>query len=112
MDTSAWNIPPRTAGLTRLDHEQHPARRIGPPDYVAALVSFLASQEAGWIRGVDVVIDGGMARRMIYLGERVIRRSVELLTGSGEAADAMAVLHSDPSRAGRSLEILRSSGIL
>jgi meso-butanediol dehydrogenase / (S,S)-butanediol dehydrogenase / diacetyl reductase len=34
--------------------------RLGQADDVAALAAFLASDEAGWITGVDVPIDGGM----------------------------------------------------
>ena len=36
-----------------------PARRLGVPEDIAALVAFLVSDEASWITGETVVIDGG-----------------------------------------------------
>jgi 3-oxoacyl-[acyl-carrier protein] reductase len=38
-----------------------PARRAGHPDEVAALVAFLAGEEAGYISGQVISINGGMA---------------------------------------------------
>ncbi|MGP4048445.1 SDR family oxidoreductase [Streptomyces sp. 2A115] len=39
--------------------ERYPLRRLGLPSDVAQLVAFLASDEAGWITGETVRIDGG-----------------------------------------------------
>jgi NAD(P)-dependent dehydrogenase (short-subunit alcohol dehydrogenase family) len=46
-----------------LEHskETHPMGRIGEPEEVAELVSFLASPRSGWITGVTVSVDGGRA---------------------------------------------------
>lgn len=43
-----------------------PAGRIGEPEDVAALVAFLASDEASFITGQTVVIDGGQTSVMNY----------------------------------------------
>ena len=37
------------------------SKRLGAPEDVAALVRFLASEEAGYITGQVVCIDGGMS---------------------------------------------------
>jgi NAD(P)-dependent dehydrogenase (short-subunit alcohol dehydrogenase family) len=39
--------------------ETHPLGRPGEPDEIAALIFFLASDDAGWITGETVSIDGG-----------------------------------------------------
>ncbi len=47
-----------------LDHSRstHPLGRVGQPEEVAELISFLASPRAGWITGETVAIDGGRAQ--------------------------------------------------
>lgn len=68
IDTRDW----RTEGaalpeqLTHEDHAQHPAGRVGRPEDIAALVSFLASDQSGFMTGANIIVDGGMTRKMIY----------------------------------------------
>jgi NAD(P)-dependent dehydrogenase (short-subunit alcohol dehydrogenase family) len=45
-----------------------PAGRMAAPDEVAALVSFLASAEAGYITGQAIGIDGGLSLNTMSLG--------------------------------------------
>lgn len=45
---------------------QHLAGRVGKPDDIASMILFLCSDEAGFITGQNIVIDGGMTRQMIY----------------------------------------------
>ena len=52
--------------LRPADHAQHPVGRVGQPDDIAALVTFLLSAEAGFITGQNFIVDGGMTRKMIY----------------------------------------------
>jgi NAD(P)-dependent dehydrogenase (short-subunit alcohol dehydrogenase family) len=39
---------------------QYPLRRLGVPDDIAGAVTFLLSEQAAWITGQTLVIDGGM----------------------------------------------------
>jgi NAD(P)-dependent dehydrogenase (short-subunit alcohol dehydrogenase family) len=56
---------PLAAGLLRNDAiaeaivEQHPLRRLGTPEDIAALTVFLLSGEASWITGQILSVDGG-----------------------------------------------------
>jgi len=51
-----------TAGLDRPLLESVPARRAGAPEDVAACVCFLASEQAGYITGAVLQVDGGFTR--------------------------------------------------
>lgn len=54
---------------TKEDEIQQPVGRIGKPDDIASMVLYLCSEEAGFITGENIVIDGGMTRQMIYHGD-------------------------------------------
>lgn len=66
---SADNKAGEAGGLTEQDHAQHPVGRVGRPEDIAALAAFLISDQAGFMTGQNVVADGGMTRRMIYVGD-------------------------------------------
>ncbi|WP_321438360.1 SDR family oxidoreductase [uncultured Bacteroides sp.] len=53
--------------LTEADHEQHPSGRVGKPDDIARACLFLCDQDNNFINGQNLVIDGGMTKKMIYV---------------------------------------------
>ena len=52
--------------LRDIDHAQHPVGRVGRPADIASAVAWLWSDEAGFVTGQNLVVDGGMTRKMIY----------------------------------------------
>lgn len=52
--------------LRNIDHEQHPSKRVGKPEDIARACLFLTDSENDFINGENLVIDGGMTRKMIY----------------------------------------------
>ena len=40
--------------------EQYPLKRLGVPEDIGAAVAFLLSDDAGWITGQNIVVDGGL----------------------------------------------------
>jgi NAD(P)-dependent dehydrogenase (short-subunit alcohol dehydrogenase family) len=53
--------------LRPADHEQHPSGRAGAPADIARACLFLADPENDFIDGQNLVVDGGMTRKMIYV---------------------------------------------
>ena len=51
------------------DAVQQPAGRVGNPMDIASMILFLASDQAGFITGENICIDGGQTRLMIYHGD-------------------------------------------
>ena len=51
------------------DASQQPAGRVGNPLDIANMVLYLCSDQAGFITGENICIDGGMTKQMIYHGD-------------------------------------------
>ncbi len=69
IDTSGWKkqgVPP-SPPLRDIDHQQHPAGRVGKPTDIAEMCVFLVSPQAGFVSGTNIVVDGGMTKKMIYV---------------------------------------------
>ncbi|AOY74523.1 SDR family NAD(P)-dependent oxidoreductase [Clostridium formicaceticum] len=53
--------------LSEEDHNQHPSKRVGKPEDIARACLFLSNEENDFITGENIVIDGGMTKKMIYV---------------------------------------------
>lgn len=47
-------------------HSQHPSGRVGTPDDIARTCFFLCQPDNDFINGQNIVVDGGMTKKMIY----------------------------------------------
>ena len=52
--------------LRTVDHAQHPVGRVGRAEDVASLVEYLLSPASAFMTGQNLVLDGGMSRKMQY----------------------------------------------
>lgn len=52
--------------LTEMDHHQHFSKRVGRPDDIARACLYLTARENNFVTGINLVVDGGMTKKMIY----------------------------------------------
>jgi enoyl-[acyl-carrier protein] reductase III len=60
VDTGALDYFPEKDRLLEVWKDRTPAGRIATPDEIAAVAVFLLSDEASWIQGQTIVVDGGL----------------------------------------------------
>ncbi|MED2973505.1 SDR family oxidoreductase [Fictibacillus sp. B-59209] len=53
-------------GLRDVDHQQHWSKRVGKPSDISSACLYLTAPDNNFINGENLVIDGGMTRKMIY----------------------------------------------
>ena len=53
--------------LSPADHAQHPSGRVGIPRDIVNACLFLAHEENDFVNGHNLIVDGGMTKRMIYV---------------------------------------------
>ncbi|WP_109125614.1 glucose 1-dehydrogenase [Dyella sp. C11] len=66
--TDAWRKPSERSApkLSKRDHAQHPAGRVGTPEDIGALAVYLLSSQSSFVTGQHFVVDGGMTVKMQY----------------------------------------------
>lgn len=53
--------------LREADHRQHLSGRVGKPEDIATACLYLTRDGNDFINGVNIIVDGGMTRKMIYV---------------------------------------------
>jgi hypothetical protein len=53
--------------LSDADHLQHPSNRTGYPEDIVKAIDYLLLDDNSFINGQNIVIDGGMTKKMIYV---------------------------------------------
>jgi len=56
----------RAVALKEADHAQHFSGRVGKPEDISRACLFLTAEGNDFISGTNLIIDGGMTRKMIY----------------------------------------------
>ncbi|MCR8743793.1 SDR family NAD(P)-dependent oxidoreductase [Romboutsia lituseburensis] len=56
--------------LSDLDKKQHPSGRVGTPKDIVNACLFLTSKDNDFINGTNLIIDGGMTKKMIYMDDK------------------------------------------
>lgn len=68
IETGPWQRSDKASEPqhSEADKAQHPVGRVGTVEDIATTIAWLASPDAGFVTGQQIVVDGGMTRRMIY----------------------------------------------
>ncbi|MGZ9583982.1 SDR family NAD(P)-dependent oxidoreductase [Paenibacillus marinisediminis] len=62
-----WIETGNYADLRAIDHTQHPSQRVGKPEDIARACMYLTNADNDFVTGINLVVDGGMTRKMIYV---------------------------------------------
>ena len=69
IDVGPWQRRANRKPRENIEYRkaQHPVGRMGFGEDIAATVAFLASDDAGFITGQNIVVDGGKTKKAIFL---------------------------------------------
>ncbi|HSQ89136.1 SDR family NAD(P)-dependent oxidoreductase, partial [Romboutsia sp.] len=56
--------------LSEIDNKQHPSGRVGKPKDIVNACLFLTNEENDFVNGANIIVDGGMTKKMIYIDEK------------------------------------------
>ena len=59
VDTPQMRGSTASAQTFRERNEEHPLGRVGKPEEIANLITWLSSDEASYVSGINYIIDGG-----------------------------------------------------
>ena len=62
-----WIATEDYEALRPADHLQHPAGRVGMPEDIVRACMYLTDPDNDFVSGINLVVDGGMTRKMIYV---------------------------------------------
>jgi NAD(P)-dependent dehydrogenase (short-subunit alcohol dehydrogenase family) len=69
IDTGLYHDQAKPGQHSPQDHTQHPAGRVGTAEDITGMVLYLCGDQAAFITGENITIDGGMSKLMVYHGD-------------------------------------------
>ena len=72
-DIETWRIRrEKNPGIFDQLARWYPVGRVGQPEDIAAAVAFVAADEAGFVNGANLVVDGGLTAGLPVMIEELI----------------------------------------
>ena len=78
IQTPAWTaVLEKDPDLFNRLSKWYPLKRVGKPEEIAAAALFLASEEASFVTGTNLIVDGGLTAGLKRMGEELVGEGTE-----------------------------------
>ncbi len=79
IQTPAWKaVLEKDPDLFNRLSKWYPLKRVGKPEEIAAAALFLASDQASFVTGTNLIVDGGLTAGLKRMGEELVGEGTEI----------------------------------
>ena len=79
IQTPAWTaVLEKDPNLFNRLSKWYPLKRVGKPEEIAAAALFLASTQASFVTGTNLIVDGGLTAGLKRMGEELVAEGTEI----------------------------------